>query len=553
VNKSKLKLGILLDSCEVPAWAYYALERMVDSDYAEISLIILNDSQGIDESKSAKLWNNKHKIVYCLFNKIDERLFYRQPNAFEPRHAMEILLGVPVLPVTPIQKSDSDYFEPSDIDKIRECGLDILIKMGFRRLRGDIFTASRCGIWMHHHGDNRINGAGPFGFWEVVQSWPETSSMLLLLGEDGNDSKVLYKSQFSTYPFSPARNRSYSFWLSSPFLPRQVELLHRLGEKRFFAQTARFNEEFDVYNRGHYTVPSNMLTLRLIAKIFAKIILEIYQRTFYLDTWYLMFDLTKNTPLSFDRFNAITPPKDRFWADPQAIQRDGHYYVFVEEYIYRAKKGHISVLEIDQQGNYKDPVPVLEKAYHLSYPFVFEWGDRYYMVPESAANKTIDLYECIEFPNKWKFKMSLMESIRAVDTTLFYYDEKWWLFTGMAENEGASPQTELFLFFSNELLTSEWNPHPLNPVVSDAIRARPAGRVFVRDGKIFRPSQDCSKMYGFGFDINEILLLSETEYLEKKVVSVRPHSDKRILATHTLTSEGQLTMVDAFTRRRKLL
>lgn len=552
MNERNLKLGILLDSYEVPAWAYSALERITNSDYAEISLIILNDNNDAYKSKFDKLWKNKDKIVYRIFNKIDEKMDHRQPNAFKPKNLREILSDVPTLKVKPVQKGYSDYFEPLDIHKIREYELDVLIRVGFRILRGDILTAAKYGIWSYHHGDNRINRGGPPGFWEVVESWPETGSILQVLGEDLGASKVLYGSSSFTHDFSPARNRSYCFWASSSFLGRQITLLYRLGEKKFLREIENFNQDLNFYDHRQYKTPSNILMLNLIAKLFGRIILRIYQKTFYLDQWHLIFDLHKDISTSFCKFKTLFPPKDRFWADPHVIQADGRYYIFVEEYIYKKRKGQISVIEMDRQGNCKDTVRVLERDYHLSYPFVFEWEGKYFMVPESAQNKTIDLYECIEFPYEWKFKMNLMKNVNAVDTTLFHYCGKWWLFTGMAENEGSLPLVELFLFSSNVLFTSEWNPHPLNPIVSDVKRARPAGRLFTRNGKIFRPSQDCSKFYGYGFDLNEILLLSETEYSEKEVISVRPNWDKKIQATHTFTSDGQLTIVDAFMRRRKL-
>ena len=170
---------------------------------------------------------------------------------------------------------------------------------------------------------------------------------------------------------------------------------------------------------------------------------------------------------------------------------------------------------------------VLEKDYHLSYPFIFEWNNKYYMVPESRANKTIDLYECVEFPDKWNFKQHLMENISAVDTTLIHYANKWWLFTAIAENEAAAPNVELFLYYSDDLFGGEWNAHPLNPIISDVKSARPAGKLFIKDGKLFRPSQDCSTTYGYCFDLNEIEVLSETEYREKKTFSIKPNWDKK--------------------------
>ena len=145
-----------------------------------------------------------------------------------------------------------------------------------------------------------------------------------------------------------------------------------------------------------------------------------------------------------------------------------------------------------------------------------------------------------------------MKNVKAVDTTLVQHGEKWWLFTAIAENEAAAPNVELFLFYADNPFTENWNAHPQNPIVSDIKSARPAGDLFFKDGKLFRPSQDCSKMYGHGFDLNEIETLSETEYCERQISSIRPDWDKSILATHTLTMQGKLTMIDAFTQTRRV-
>jgi len=279
------------------------------------------------------------------------------------------------------------------------------------------------------------------------------------------------------------------------------------------------------------------------------------QKIFFLDQWFLMFDLSlsDSNSIPFHDFQKIIPPKDRFWADPHVIQVNEHYFVFVEEYIYRSRKAHISVIEINNEGNYKAPVKVLETGYHLSYPFVFECDGRYYMVPESSENKTIELYECVQFPNKWQRMMNLMENVSAVDTTLFHYGDKWWLFTGMQEDEKSLPLAKLYLFSSSWLFTKEWISHPLNPIEADVTRARPAGKLFIKEGRIFRPSQKCTRTYGEGFYINEVLRLSESDYSEKTVATVTPYWDRKILGSHTYVREGQLTLIDTFTRRRRIL
>ena len=59
------------------------------------------------------------------------------------------------------------------------------------------------------------------------------------------------------------------------------------------------------------------------------------------------------------RYKKILPPKDRFWADPHIITKDDNYFVFIEEYIYKKSKGHISLIKIDKKGNYKYLVKIL--------------------------------------------------------------------------------------------------------------------------------------------------------------------------------------------------
>ena len=554
MSAQKLRLGLLLDSFEVPAWLYHSLELIANSDYAEFSLIIINDSNEQDKSESwfHNLWRNRREFAYKIFNSIDERIFVRGPNAQETKDLNKLLVRVPTITIRPKKDVKSGVIKP-DPDKILEdYELDILIKVGGGQFRGELIGAAKYGIWFYQHKDNRIELEGPTGFWEVVENRPDTGATLLNANQHSKNGWAVYRSSFSTYPYSPARNRNISLWASCSFLPRQIDLLYRLGDARFFQETNKFNSDFNFDDRKISRIPSNLDALWLYTKLCLRNIFELYRRLFRLESWYLMFDFSEKSSLSFANFKKIMPPKDRFWADPHIIMKGDQYFIFIEEFIYKKNKGHISVIEMDVDGHYKAPFTVLETDYHLSYPFVFESANQYFMVPESAQNHSIDLYECVTFPNQWKFKMHLMDNVIARDSTLFFHLGKWWLFTGITENAGAEPEVELFLFYSDDLFSSEWKHHPLNPIISDVTCARPAGKLFKMGGKIYRPSQDCSKTFGYGFNINEILCLSETDYLEKKVVSVRPNWDRRLIATHTFSREEGLNLVDVLIRRSKL-
>ena len=278
---------------------------------------------------------------------------------------------------------------------------------------------------------------------------------------------------------------------------------------------------------------------------------RIIHKLFFLHQWYLLYNLGGDSSHNFTQFKELIPSKDRFWADPFVVYQNQRYYIFIEEYFYRRGKGHLAVMELDQKGSWTEPVRILEKPYHLSYPFIFEWEGKTYLIPESVENRTIDLYECVEFPLQWKFKKTLMDGVLAVDTTLLRHQGKWWMFTGIAPWQKALPFVELHLFFADDLLAGSWRPHPRNPVIPQANCARPAGSLFTREGKLIRPAQNCSKMYGYGVDFYQVVVLSETEYTEKRIESIQPDWNEKVLATHSYSQNELLTVIDALQKRSK--
>jgi hypothetical protein len=209
------------------------------------------------------------------------------------------------------------------------------------------------------------------------------------------------------------------------------------------------------------------------------------------------------------------------------------------------------VIEVDAKGKPGPAMPVLVTDHHLSYPFVFEHEGQTYMVPESRSDNCVPLYRCVEFPLRWEKVMNLMEGVAAVDATLHFQNGRWWLFANMVENRGGSSCDELYLFHAPTFATQDWTPHPLNPIVSDVRRARPAGRLFERDGRLYRPSQDCSHRYGWGLNLNVVEQLDEQNYSERVVTKAEPDWAPDVVATHTYSSAGRLNVVDAQIRRRR--
>lgn len=267
---------------------------------------------------------------------------------------------------------------------------------------------------------------------------------------------------------------------------------------------------------------------------------------FYFEQWVLLVakQTNRQTP-TWNDFKVLSPPKDRFWADPFPWIHNNEYYIFYEELPFATNKGHISCIKLDEKLNIAENKIVLQKLYHLSYPFIFEYENQLYMMPETKENKSIEIYQCKNFPNEWVLHKTIMTNVSTVDSTLHQENETWWLFTNIA-NDGGNSYDSLHLFYANSPFADTWTPHPLNPIVKDIKSARPAGRIFKQNNQLLRPSQDCSNRYGYAINFNKITKLSEKEYGEvNQQKFLPPNGNKNILATHTWNHTDDLVTIDA--------
>lgn len=550
---NKLRIGLLVNCSSVPAWAYKMIEIINDSNHSEIVLLVRKHSKKVKKEPLLKsLWSQRKNIVYVINEKFEDKFCKVKIDAFQSKNLKDIVDCKEIV-VNPKETKFSHRFLEEDIKEIKSENIDVFIRLGFKILRGEILNSAKYGIWSFHHGDNNVNRGGPAGVWEVFEKWDETGVMLQVLTEDLDGGIKLAESFSKTDFTSVRRNKNNYYWKALSLIPRKLKELHDLGGKKFFDDVHKINESPYFYYNRLYTYPRNKEALKGIWNIFYGKFKTKIESRFFFEQWILLFKLEKRNKLStyFYRFKKILPPKDRFWADPFIVERDDKYYVYFEELIYSENKGKIVLLEIDKNGSYSIPEVVLETDYHLSYPFLIEDDGELFMIPETAQNSTIELYKCTQFPNKWELVKILMNDVYAVDSTILKKDGKYWLFCNIKENKGASSFDELFLFYSDTLVSDNWTPHIQNPVVSDVKSARPAGEMFMENNRLFRPAQNCSKRYGYGMKIKEIITIDENNYEEIEVQSIYPNWDKKALGTHTLNNSGRLTIIDASIKRRK--
>jgi hypothetical protein len=515
---NKLKLGIVSDGLLLPAWMCSAVEMILASEQAEVLFLIKLPAKA----------PNRLPFLYSVYKKRDDRKALNEPDALELKDAQGMLKEVPVV-------EEAEYAVAVEVD--------LILNLSSQRFDSSALRP-RYGVWNFFFGEGG-NSQAP-GAWEVMERRSVIASGVEMRAGNG-ETKTIYRSYSLCNPASVKQSMNSCYWKTACFVPRLLrQLYERRGELLY--------EESEINRNNKYLkAPPDAAFLRLFISSTSKRIMNKLKRLSVKTDWALMYagDGGTSKQFSLSDFNKLVAPPGYFWADPVAVEKDGKIFLFVEEYVYTEQKGRIAVMEMDDSGNFSAAVTILERPYHLSYPFVFEADGTYYMIPESSDNKTIELYECVHFPYQWEFKRNLMEGVAAVDNTVFRNEGKWWLFTNMAAQRGASLLDELFLFSTDDIINSELNPHPQNPVVSDVRRARPAGPLFSRDNVLYRPSQICAPYYGWGISVNKIIKLTEHEYAEERVEFFAPDLSKGVAGLHTINYCGGKRFIDALINMRE--
>lgn len=212
--------------------------------------------------------------------------------------------------------------------------------------------------------------------------------------------------------------------------------------------------------------------------------------------------------------NDITDRKAMFVADPFMIKVNSIWYLFYEVYDFVKAKGIIGVSSSRDKKHWKYEGIVLEEEFHLSYPYIFEFEGRYYMIPESAESGYIKLYTTDNFPFDWTLSSNIIKG-KYYDSSIFHYNEKWWMFSEGIDNRN---KHNLHLFHS-ESLYEKWREHKCSPIIRDnKSKSRPGGAVFIdNNNNIIRFSQDCKDGYGQAVDAYKITTLTEKSYKEQLI------------------------------------
>ncbi len=188
----------------------------------------------------------------------------------------------------------------------------------------------------------------------------------------------------------------------------------------------------------------------------------------------------------------VTDIAAHFVADPFMLQRAGHWYLFFEILNADNGLGEIGLAQSADGLHWRYERVVLREPFHLSYPYVFEWGGEVFMTPETLDREVISLYRAVHFPTEWVYEQALVTGAHA-DPSPFYFDGKWWMFACPAPY-----LTSQLQLYTAAQLTGPWQPHPQSPLIAGNVSlSRPAGRVIDWQGNLLHFAQDCYPHYGY--------------------------------------------------------
>lgn len=562
VLRPPLRVAVVLDDMWTHAWIAETLRRVVTSPHASIVAQVVPQDDPLTAARAQRaqlesttpigrwvvgLLRGGEELAYPV--PADAQALVDVSQLLRPARSHSVVSPGPVSRRVPYEEIAAF---------LQRLELDVVLWLSRLPSPPDCGSTATYGLWKYEFGAARVPFQPQVGFWEVLDRCPVTASYLVASGTAASPV-VLRQALTATDRQSTARNSSNVLWKSAAFMAREIEQRRLdLRPDPIGATGANGDAASPSGEVGTCHVPSSRRLGIKVARHGLTRAVEATRNRMGTHDWILRVATKREhtmSPWRADSWTHISAGMGRFWADPMVVRAGSVYYVFVEEYSYAKRKAHIAVVTLDERGRFVDAAPVLEESYQLSYPFVFEYHGCWYMVPESSANRSIDVYQCLEFPHTWVHARTLVKGIDAADATLVCYGEKWWLFTAVRDVAGSAEYDELLLFSADSPLSTTWTPHPQNPLVSDARRARPAGRFFTLGDRLYRPSQDCSVRYGYGVRVNKVMTLTSDDYEEAEVDFVEPEGDAHLLATHTLSFADDLVVMDALRwhRRTRLL
>lgn len=232
------------------------------------------------------------------------------------------------------------------------------------------------------------------------------------------------------------------------------------------------------------------------------------------------------------------PYKDQCWfADPFILDvTDDYIFLLVEEFQYSAPKGRIAKLTVNRQTMTIEKMEILlEEATHLSFPNIWRKGNEIFVYPENYRSGKLNLYKLVDDATRLE-KVGVLSKEPLTDAVMTdVFGERLLFSTKMPNPNG----NELYIF----TLDDQQRVTNMDSARFGDNHARMAGQFFEYDGKIYRPAQDCNKIYGGAVIIEEVGKKGE-QFVFSPIKQLTSKHPLLRIGMHTLNEYKGVVVVD---------
>ena len=540
----KLKLAIILETTKINYPLYEFIEYISKNTIYERPILIINRlGQNNKIKKINKLNYFLNKFLISIIISIENLLILKSCPKFLKIFDVKNLENIKVLCLRNdfknlINKNKSNIY---DFKSLKNENIDLIISSKSNLLNDEILEVSKIGAIIFDSFNNLEDQTNLLGLSEITKRENTVNIDILACTKTITKFEILISGKICPKP-TWILTRLFVYKKSIFFLKKFIDniAVNRKLPKSINARS------LDYLQKDNFTAKTKMIIEYMIFTLLKKTIISILNkiRGKKVNRWSIAYSNSKPLTKSFSRFKEVLNPKARFLADPFLFSSNGKTYIFVEDYFFDENKGKISVIDITN-GIEKFLGVVLEEEFHLSFPYVFKDSNKIYMIPETHESNEIRLYECINFPMKWKYKCTLMNKVTAADTILIKKNKIWYMLTNICSAGINDHCSELHIFYSDNLFSNDWKPIKTgNPVIFNSLKARNGG-IFEREGKVYRVNQVQSlNEYGYAFAINIIKIIDKNLFVEEEIKRVNPDFLPEISGTHHFNSNNKFSVFD---------
>lgn len=550
-----IKIGILLESTTCSKYFYETVSELAKSNKVEI-FFLLNSSEKIQQTilKKVKFKINTKglfRFMELIFFKILIAMEHKILSLFNPK----IKEHNKTLSIDEFNNNTITYltpiFSPSglivrypeeDINNIRSLNLNLIIRGNAPGIfKGDIIKSAKDGIISFHHGDNRWNRGGPPAFWEVYLRKSSTGFVIQILTEEIDGGSILFRGSIPTAN-SYTMNIINLYSESYPYLAKIILQYATSNDLPTPEERIPFGGPLLIVPSFAQATLYLLRTSLLYFSIkFQQIILRKKNR------WGVAFIKGSWHNAILRKGIQIKNPPNHFFADPFVITKKKRTVCFVEDYSYKKKRAGITAVEIIDKKKYEILGPAIQESFHMSFPYLFEYQQELYMVPETVEANSIRLYKCVDFPLKWEYQKEIFSDVSAADSMIFEYQGKWWMLTNMATQGSKNHCSLLMAYYSGNPISDGWIAHELNPLVFDSNIGRNGGIIDLESNSPVRVRQKQGfNYYGARLTMAQITDLTPSSFSEQEIGQILPNFFRKIKGCHHFHSNGKYTVYDYF-------